>query len=171
MLRAIFRICYNRYRELAVKEKYLTKATLEMSASHHRRTVWGRRDEEYLADFYLVSKRHLNEIEWGVFRYYFLLGADWKLCCSRLSLDRGNFFHMVYRIEQKLGLVFRELEPFPLFPLDEYFYGTTRTPVQANTPRPVAEARPSISKPRRVTPIRPPVTEEKPADLPDQKAA
>ena len=26
-------------------------------------------------------------------------------------MDRGNFFHSVYRIEQKLGKVFRELHP------------------------------------------------------------
>ena len=32
----------------------------------------------------------------------------------------------MYRIEQKLGRVFRELEPYPLFPLDEYFNGPSR---------------------------------------------
>jgi hypothetical protein len=38
-------------------------------------------------------------------------------------MDRGNFFHAVYRIEQKLGRVFRELEPYALFPVNEYFHG------------------------------------------------
>jgi hypothetical protein len=33
----------------------------------------------------------------------------WKLCCRQLGTDRGNFFHAVYRIEQKLGRVFAEL--------------------------------------------------------------
>ena len=61
--------------------------------------------------------------EHRVFKFHFLLGADWKLCCRRLNMDRGNFFHMVYRIEQRLGRVFRELEPYGLFPLDEYFNG------------------------------------------------
>jgi hypothetical protein len=41
-------------------------------------------------------------------------------------MDRGNFFHAVYRIEQKLGRVFRELEPYALFPVNEYFHGPAK---------------------------------------------
>ena len=66
------------------------------------------------------------------FKYHFLLGADWKLCTRQLKIDRGNFFHAVYRIEQKLGRVFRELEPYPLYPLEEYFHGQRR-PVQSES--------------------------------------
>jgi hypothetical protein len=68
----------------------------------------------------------LNDSEHRLFRYHFLLGADWKLCAPKLSVDRGNFFHAVYRIEQKLGRAFRELEPYALFPIDEYFNGPSR---------------------------------------------
>src|SRR5450432_2655724 len=74
-----------------------------------------------MADFFLVSKRHLDETEFKLFRFHFLLGADWKLCCRQLNMDRGTFFHAVYRVQQKLGRIFRELEPYALFPLDEYF--------------------------------------------------
>jgi hypothetical protein len=41
-------------------------------------------------------------------------------------MDRGSFFHEVYRIQRKLGRVFRELEPYALYPLDEYFGGSVR---------------------------------------------
>ena len=41
-------------------------------------------------------------------------------------MDRGNFFHSVYRIEQRLGRMFRELQPYLLFPLDDYFHGPSR---------------------------------------------
>jgi hypothetical protein len=87
---------------------------------------WGRKDEEYIADFTLVTKRTLSEFEYRLFRYHFILGADWKLCARRLGIDRGNFYHAVYRIEEALGRVFRELEPYALFPLDEYFHGPSR---------------------------------------------
>jgi hypothetical protein len=73
-----------------------------------------------------VSKRTLSELEYRIFKFHFLLGADWKLCCRRLRMDRGNFFHAVYRIEQKLGRVFRELEPYSLFPVDDYFHGPSK---------------------------------------------
>ena len=104
----------------------MSQARLQLIAGRDRRMVWGRRDEEYIADFCLVSKRTLDEFQYKLFRYHFLLGADWKLCCRQLNIDRGTFFHEVYRIQQKLGRVFRELEPYALFPLDEYFGGSVR---------------------------------------------
>jgi hypothetical protein len=63
------------------------------------------------------------------------------LCARKLGIDRGSFFHAVYRIEQKLGRVFRELEPYPLFPLDEYFHGPSRIgPGRATTVRQIPGA-------------------------------
>jgi len=38
-------------------------------------------------------------------------------------MDRGSFFHAIYRLEEKLGRVYAELEPYPLFPLRDYFGG------------------------------------------------
>jgi len=73
-----------------------------------------------------VSKRVLNEDDYKVFKFHFLLGADWKLCCQRLNTDRGNFYHQVYRIQERLGRIYAELEPYALFPLDEYFGGDTQ---------------------------------------------
>jgi hypothetical protein len=55
-----------------------------------------------------------------------VLGADWRLCCRQLQMDRGSFFHEIYRIEQRLGRVFAELQPYALFPLSEYFGGSIR---------------------------------------------
>jgi len=87
-----------------------------------------------MADFCLVARRTLDDREHQIFRFHFLLGADWKLCGRRLEMDRGMFFHSVYRIEEKLGRVFRELEPYPLFPLDDYFSGPSRFTEQACRP-------------------------------------
>jgi hypothetical protein len=41
-------------------------------------------------------------------------------------VDKGNFFHSVYRIQQKLGRAYRELEPYPLYPLSDYFGSSMR---------------------------------------------
>jgi hypothetical protein len=126
VLRSIFRICYDRFVRCATQERYVSRISQEPHAGRSRPSSWGRKDEEYIADFCLVSRRSLDESEYRLFRYHFLLGADWKLCARKLGLDRGNFFHAVYRIEQKLGRVFRELEPYSLFPLDEYFHGPAK---------------------------------------------
>ena len=126
VLRSIFRACYSRFRHCVEKEKHMSQARLAIIGGKDRRQVWGRRDEEYIADFSLIAKRILSESEYRLFRFHFLLGADWRLCCRRLNMDRGSFFHDVYRIQQKLGRVFRELEPYALYPLDEYFGGVVR---------------------------------------------
>jgi hypothetical protein len=84
--------------------------------------VFGLKDEEYTADFCLVSRRVLSTEDYRIFKFHFLLGADWKLCCRRLGMDRGSFYHAVYRIQEKLGRKYRELRPYSLFPLDEYFH-------------------------------------------------
>jgi hypothetical protein len=104
----------------------MTQARLELVGGKDRRGIWGRKDEEFCADFCLVSKRVLDEREYKIFRYHYLLAADWRLCCATLKMEKGIFFHSIYRIEQKLGRIFRELQPYPLFPLDEYFGGSVR---------------------------------------------
>ncbi len=126
VLRTIFRICFHRFVRCATQEKHLSKVSLEPHNGRQRPGSWGRKDEEYMADFCLIARRSLDDFEYKLFRYHFLLGADWKLCARKLGMDRGNFFHSVYRIEQKLGRAFRQTQPYPLFPLDEYFYGPSR---------------------------------------------
>jgi hypothetical protein len=124
VFRGIFRACYNRFRDCSSEEKYLSRVSLELCASgRDGRHVYSRKTEDYIADFCLVSRRTLDEFDYRLFRYHFLLGADWKLCCRQMKIDRGTFFHAVYRIEQILGRTFRELEPYGLYPLDEYFGG------------------------------------------------
>ena len=110
-----------------MKEKHISRVSLEANPGKQRKSVWGMKNEEFMADFILVSRRSLNDFEYTLFKYHFLLGADWKLCCRKLKMDRGTFFHEVYRIQQKLGRTFRELEPYALYPLDEYFGGGPRS--------------------------------------------
>ena len=147
VLRAIFRICYDRFLRCVTQERHLSRVSLEPHLGKSRPSTWGRKDEEYIADFTLISKRVLDDFELKLFRYHFHLGADWKLCARQLHIDRGNFFHAVYRIEQKLGRVFRELEPYPLYPLDEYFSGPSRfTPLRKS----ILSASPAAMLPPRL---------------------
>jgi hypothetical protein len=124
VFRAIFRACYNRFRECAAGS-HLGAVTLDFRPGREGRRSYSRKREEFVADFTIISRRVLNETEQRIFRYHFLLGADWKLCCGRLGMDRGLFFHAVYRIQQKLGKAFAETEPYPLYPVADYFAGNT----------------------------------------------
>jgi hypothetical protein len=87
----------------------MSQARLDILGGPDRRAVWGRKDEEYIADFCLISRHNLDDFEYKIFRFHFILGADWRLCCRQLKMDKGVFFHAVYRIQQKLGRAFREV--------------------------------------------------------------
>ena len=126
VLRAIFRACFDRFRESVSREKYMSRVTLDPLPGKDRRGAWGRKDEEFAADFCLVSKRTLTEPENRIFKLSFSARGGLEAVLSKLRMDRGNFFHAVYRIEQKLGRVFRELEPYSLFPVDDYFHGPSK---------------------------------------------
>jgi len=126
VLRAVFRACFNRYRECVALTRYSSSVSLEFTQGKDGGRTYGRKIEEYIADVCLVAKRTLSEEEYQMFRFHYLLGADWKMCGRRLNLDRGNVFHLAYRVEEKLGRAFSDLEPYALFPVADYFKGTIK---------------------------------------------
>lgn len=130
VLRKIFSLCYAKFQKCAAP---MGIVRLESS---HRKNSWGMRSQEYVADFCLVAKRVLGEDtqQHNIFKYHFLLGAECGPCCRRLGIDRGAFFHQVYRIQESLGKAFAELQPHALWPLDEYFGGRVRTERRAVHP-------------------------------------
>lgn len=130
VFRAIFRACYRRFRECAIFGTQGSSVSVECTHGPSGKHFYSRKREEYAADFCLVTRRVLTDFEHQLFRFTFLLGADSKLCSRRLGIDRGNYFHLLYRIEEKLGREFAEVRPYALFPLDEYFGG----PVRAKKP-------------------------------------
>jgi hypothetical protein len=126
VFRAIFRTCFNRFREFCADADHIGTVSLDFCRGRDGRRTYSRKREEYVADFCLVSRRVLDDYEHRLFRFHFVLGADWRLCCRQLRMDRGTFFHEIYKIEQRLGRVFAELRPYALFPLSEYFGGMIR---------------------------------------------
>jgi len=107
--RRIFRQCLNRYR------------LIDQGYYWRRHRHFGVMPEDYAADFCLVSRRTLTAKQWAVFRLHFLDGQTWAEVCAQLGMNRGNFFHEVYRIEDRLGRAFREIKPYALHPIAEYF--------------------------------------------------
>jgi hypothetical protein len=130
VFRAVFRACYAHFRQCGDVWGAMSQVhyNSEIAAKTGPRKIHGYRREEYCADFILVAKRVLTEQENQLFRFHFLLGADWKQCARRLKIDRGLFFHAVYRIQQKLGLVYGQLRPYRLFPPAEYNTPGLETP-------------------------------------------
>lgn len=126
VFRSIFRACLARFRDCDYSGAHFGTVSWAFCGGPGGRRVYSRKQEEYLADFCLVSRRVLDEADYRIFSMYFLAGADWQLVAKRSRMDRGNFFHAIYRIERTLGRAFSELRPYPLYPLDEYFGGAIR---------------------------------------------
>jgi hypothetical protein len=133
VFRAIFRACHRRFRECVALGAHTNPVTWERCGGPSGYRAYSRKREEYMADFCLVSQRTLEDNEKLVFRNRLLLGADWKICCRQLGIDRGTYFHLVYSIENRLGRVFAELAPYALYPVAEYFSGMDRCDVQRAT--------------------------------------
>ncbi len=132
---------------------YAGTVTLDLSKGVDTRRSYGRKHEEFMADFCLVSKRVLREPDYKIFRYHFLLGADWKLCCRQLGMDRGLFFHTIYRIESQLGRAFAEMEPYPLWPVSEYFGPPIAMPRVMEPPKKERRRLPRPVRPRVLLPL------------------
>ena len=149
VFRAAFRACYNRFREYVTEGVGASTVSLDFCRGRDGRRTYSRKREEYMADFCLVSRRFLDESEYKVFRFHFLLGANWRLCCRQMKVDRGTFFHSVYRIEQRLGRAFAQLEPYALYPVSEYFAGLIR-----REPHPAFDPPRRLSASRLIPPLR-----------------
>ena len=128
VLRCISRQCIGKYNDYQERPRWTSRACLDMTrwTRTPKRWTWGRPDEEYCADLYLIARRTLSGWEWNLFRWHLLAQMTWQECCPRLRIDRGNFFHAVYRVEAKLGLAFLETRPYAIYPFAEYFGAVQR---------------------------------------------
>ena len=83
-------------------------------------STWSRPLEEFRADIERIVSRVLNRTEQRIWREHMVERREWREVAPRVGMDRGNFYHAVYRIEKKLGRAFAELRPYPLWPWWEY---------------------------------------------------
>jgi hypothetical protein len=126
--RRIFHIILNRIHVIRESESFtqVTYKTVEYRAYGAKSLagsflVYGILNLEFIADFESLAHRTLSQIELPVFRLHYLEEKNYKVCTQLLRLSRGNFFHICYRIEEKLGLSATTLTPYPLFPISDYF--------------------------------------------------
>lgn len=128
VLRSCFRECFVRY--LACKDRQASGSSwIERETGG---VQYSRKSEEYIADFETVSFRTLAKRpkQLGIFKSHFLEGGDWKYCTAKLGLSKGEFFHNLYLLQERLGAEFHELEPYALHPVDLYFGSRTLNPTQ-----------------------------------------
>jgi hypothetical protein len=114
-LRRMFRECLAHYRELrGTVGRSCGHVCLQVTAGDgHLAMGYGNKSAEYLADVEMAARRTLTAEEFDLFRLHFAYGLNWRECCPRLKLSRGNFFHLVYVVERKLGRAFAQAGIYP----------------------------------------------------------
>jgi hypothetical protein len=152
--RAIFRACYARFRDCLTKAGHAGTVKLEFTGGRaENKQMFGRKNEEYVADFQVVARRVMTtQLEQDIFRFHFLLAADAGMCAKRLGMSKDAFFHAVDALETKLGNVFSNLEPYALYPLDEYF-----SHVLYKGEAPKVKGASVVPEIRTIFPLRPPL--------------
>ncbi|MBM3744183.1 MAG: hypothetical protein FJW34_00125 [Acidobacteria bacterium] len=137
VLRRVFRSVWNRYeyaRDIGFWNGRLTIELIKRGGM-----VAGHKDAEFAADVVLIARRELDDFHFQVFKAHFLDRLEWRdsvrvlarfVHIARMAgshdlpaIDRGNFFHAVYRLEAKLGRAFLTTAPYALFPTREYYNG------------------------------------------------
>lgn len=131
--RRVFRECAVRYEDNAARQMNLG------ACSTWNGRFYERKCEDFRADFVSVCrtalKRHATkqmsnvDAPMKVFEVYLLAGLDvdlgaemtWRPACRKLKIDKGTFFHALYRAMEICGRALREAEPFALHPCDAYF--------------------------------------------------
>ena len=125
VLRKVFRLCLLKYRELqcGYGSMHSVRYDLVPAKNTGNRAMYSRPKQEFVADFEIIAKRIFaaSSKEYQVFQLYFLAGQDWKVCTRVVGIDRGNFFHMVYKVEECLGRAYFEVRPHSLYPTADYF--------------------------------------------------
>ena len=121
VFRSIYRTCLRRLIDCQILAFHTGTVVLERPGGPSGYRSYSRKQEEFIADFRLISRRVLDDLDCEIQRWHHVLGKDWTVCCRALHLDRGTFFHRVYAIEELAGRAFAETEPYPLYPVAEYF--------------------------------------------------
>lgn len=125
---ATFRDCHNRFKACADKPRHLSQPTMMRSHGANAIRSWGRKNEEFIADFVLIAARVLcrGTKEHQLFTFRYLLGADIALVQRRMRITPAEYGRMDAHVIQVLGRAFRETEPYSLYPIDEYFSSGNR---------------------------------------------
>lgn len=153
----IFRECHRRFRQYNEKPKHLSITSFVRTHGADASRSFGRKNEEFLADYICIAKRTLGpeSFDYKIFKFRYLLGADASLIQRRMKITGEQYRNTDARIIEKLGRAFRDTKPYSLFPLDEYFSSGMKCDyVKPPADRPTA---PATRAAPLFRPVRPPL--------------
>jgi hypothetical protein len=147
VLRRVFRACLTSYHHCEASMGPAGAVQYERVGHAQGRCaiVASFKRAEYAADFILLARRVLahRPVELAVFDTYHVGDLEWRVAVPRVNrtlhpprpLNRGSFFHAVYRAEGLIGAAIVSSEPYSLFPPRKYFSGFILSATTLNASR------------------------------------
>jgi hypothetical protein len=117
--REIFRSCLRGYHNLELPPVRI--APYGESTQIHNMRGSRMRGADFRADFVMLAKRTLPDELLSLFRSRFLNGEPRHIYMRRMDLDRGEYWHLVYRVSVRMGRAIADSEPYSLYPVSDYF--------------------------------------------------
>jgi len=120
--RRVFRDCNARNHETRMREgDFARRPNTHMTRGG---LSAGLEPAEFMVDFERTGLAALARcpVEQAVFWYHHLHRVEWRPCLPLIAretgqkMDRGNFFHAVYRVEVKVGRACMNLKPYSVWP-------------------------------------------------------
>jgi hypothetical protein len=145
--RAVFRICLHKYlRECTEMRRGVCLEVGSGSANFTRPAA------EYMADFLSLGLKRLpTDTHKLIFQSHYLGGNDYKAVFSEIrrklvpDFTLGQYWHLTYQVAEFVGERCITVQPYRLYPLDEYF--------GVNTVQALSQVTGGQSTPRTILPM------------------
>jgi len=120
--RKVFRVCLSRYYHERNKDHLLLRIEVGFGSP-----TFACPGAEYIADFENVSMKSLPVgVMRTIMQIHFFDGHDYKhsYCLAQKvdkQLNSGGYWHALYRLQEIAGRRLITVQPYRIYPLDEYF--------------------------------------------------
>jgi hypothetical protein len=116
--RRAFRQCLDNYKAAAIRLACCGEVpVLELVGSG---VSAGIKRAEYVADWERIAATSLARGQQKLLRLHFIEERRWQDCLVPLDLDKGEFWHEAYRVQERMG---KALAEAGLWPVGSYFGG------------------------------------------------
>jgi hypothetical protein len=123
--KAIFSICYTRYR-LCLSKYSFWPLIIDGLARSKGKGGRGLPNVEYCVDFELTARRALSPFEYAIFKHHYIDGLDAPGVCRTMGISEPVYNGRITMLRVNLGQRYALLKPFPLLP-DIYFNADRHT--------------------------------------------
>ncbi len=118
--RHAFYSCVAKYRRIRFCQGYPDAPRIRLEHSGHGDPQYAFPHSEFLADFDIAARKCLAKEDLLILEHHFIQRGEWKRGLALTKLNRGDYYHRVYAVAERMGGYLATLKPFALYPTPAY---------------------------------------------------